>query len=51
VIRVLWSLLFEDRLDRMTYADIEAAGEAKTLTFSEVKRLTKLQRYAEGLSR
>lgn len=39
MIRVLWALAFETRLDRMTGTEIMAAGEAGTLTFSEMKRV------------
>lgn len=42
MIRVLWALAFETRLDHMSMAEIMAAGEAGTLTFSEMKRVTNL---------
>lgn len=51
MIRVLWALAFETRLDWMTMAEIEKAGESGTLTFGEVKRVAALQRRMAGLNR
>lgn len=45
MIHVIFSLLFDKRLDRMTKGEIEEAVLAGTLTFSEIKRLAALDRY------
>lgn len=43
--------MFETRLDRMTMTEAIKMGEDGLLTISEVRRLAKLDRYAQGLNR
>lgn len=49
MIDLIARLIFGDRLDRMPMKEVERLGERGELTFSEVKRVIKLQRESERL--
>jgi len=44
----IFSIIFGNRLDRMTAAEIQQACEEGTLTFHECKRLAAYQNYTQA---